>query len=303
FGAGHQHEDKLTFILFAGGRPQIIDAGNYYYNASRWRRYVLSTRGHNTVMVDGLDQHRRRNRDTYVLTPPFEPLDNVWISAESFDYVVGTYDDGYGPERKRIAAHTRSILFVKPDYWIVTDTLTPSDAAEHTYESLFHLNADEAAVDDDTKAVMTGAGERSGVAIVPLPAEGLEVEVVKGREDEPVQGWANHPWRPVPTAVYRLRASGPVDMLHVLYPRAAGDPPIATVEAIPVEAEAPAVGAAIRFTDGSAHYFVQHRSPGGPIGFADFETDARMALVKMSADGAVQDTLHVGGTYVRRSGG
>jgi hypothetical protein len=82
---------------------------------------------------------------------------------------------------------------------------------------------------------------------VPLRAEGLEVEVVKGREDEPVQGWANHPWRPVPTAVYRLRASGPADMLHLLYPLAAGEPPIATVEALPVAADAPAVGAASVF--------------------------------------------------------
>jgi len=110
FGSGHQHEDKLTFILFAGGRPQIIDAGNYYYNASRWRRYVLSTRGHNTIMVDGLDQHRRGKRETYILQPPFEPLDNLWVTDASFDYVAGTYDDGYGPERSKIATHTRSIL-------------------------------------------------------------------------------------------------------------------------------------------------------------------------------------------------
>ncbi len=307
FGAGHQHEDKLTFVLFANGRQQIIDAGNYYYNASRWRRYVLSTRGHNTIMVDGLDQHRRRNRETYILRPPFEPLDNEWVSDQSFEYVVGTYDDGYGPERKKIAAHTRGILFVKPDYWIVTDTLLPADNEQHTYESLFHLNADEATVDEHTKALTTATAERSRIAIVPLAAEGLEVNVVKGLEEEPVQGWANNPWRPVPTAIYRVRAKGPVDMLQVLYPVAAGkELPIAEVAAIPVEAEAPAVGAAIRFKDGAAHYFVQCREPGTDgrnVHFADFETDARIALVKVSAAGEIEQVLRVGGTFVRRGGG
>jgi len=49
FGSAHQHEDKLHLIVYAFGRQLLLDAGNYMYDNSRWRRYVLSTRGHNTV--------------------------------------------------------------------------------------------------------------------------------------------------------------------------------------------------------------------------------------------------------------
>jgi len=103
-------------------------------------------------------------------------------------------------------------------------------------------------------------------------------------------------------------------MLQVLYPIAAGDESaVGEVASVAVEGDAPAVGAVIRFRDGSAHHFVQRTPPGGTgsslpvarggtIRFGDFETDARMALVKVSADGDVDDMLHIGGTFVRRSG-
>ncbi|MCD6360599.1 MAG: alginate lyase family protein, partial [Armatimonadetes bacterium] len=84
FGSGHQHEDKLTFVLYAHGQLQVVDGGSYMYDHSRWRRYVLSTRGHNTVMVDGLDQRRRKVRSTWTLPHPFEPLDNPWARGRDF---------------------------------------------------------------------------------------------------------------------------------------------------------------------------------------------------------------------------
>ena len=44
FGYGHQHEDKLNIMLYAYGRVHVVDPGNYPYDSSQWRTYVLSTR-------------------------------------------------------------------------------------------------------------------------------------------------------------------------------------------------------------------------------------------------------------------
>jgi hypothetical protein len=63
FGYAHQHEDKLNLLVAAYGRLLITEAGNYAYDTSEMRRYVLSTRGHNTIRVDGQDQNRRVNFD------------------------------------------------------------------------------------------------------------------------------------------------------------------------------------------------------------------------------------------------
>jgi hypothetical protein len=112
-------------------------------------------------------------------------------------------------------------LFVKREnVFVVADTLTPRDDAEHRYEALFHLDATDAAVDEATKTVHT-----DGVAIMPQAGDRLAVEIVKGKEDEPVQGWAGGPWRAIPTAIYRKSGKGVTQFRFVLEPFAKGAQP------------------------------------------------------------------------------
>lgn len=279
FGSGHQHEDKLHLVACAYGHQLLLDAGNYMYDHSRWRRYVLSTRGHNTIRVDGNDQNRRRHRDTWVLPLPFQPLDNTWVSNEQFDYAVGRYDSGYGPNREVQVTHTRAVVFVKPDYWVIVDTLEPQDSAEHSYESLFHLNAKEAIVDRHFQAVATANQSQANLVLWPVASTKLTAEVVKGVEEEPVQGWANQPWRPVPTAIFRCKAAGKVRLMTVLYPLPSDTrSPIQSVESIPVTAGTTAANDAIalriQYRDGTAHTLFHADRAGVRHQYADTETDA-----------------------------
>ncbi len=258
FGSGHQHEDKLHLVLCAYGRPLLLDAGNYMYDRSRWRRYVLSTRGHNTIRVDGEDQCRRADRATWVLPEPFKPLDNTWVAREAFDYCVGRYDSDYGPKRAIQVTHARAVVFVKPDYWLLVDTLQPKDDKEHAYESLFHLNADTAEVDPKAGAVATQSDKDANLVVWPVSPARLTTTVVKGVEEEPVQGWANGPWRPVPTAVVQCKAAGKLRIATVLYPVAPGAKcPIQSVELLPVTASGKpaddATAVRIRFAGGAEH--------------------------------------------------
>ncbi len=300
FGSGHQHEDKLTFVLYAHGRTHVVDAGNYMYDRSRWRRYVLSTRGHNTVRVDGLDQHRRGLRETYVLDYPFEPLGNPWATGDDFDFVRGGYAQGYGDDNAVRVTHARSVLFVKPHYWIVVDRLTPEDDAEHEYESLFHLDAEDAEIGDDLSVTSVTAEAESRLAILPLPTDGLQVEVVKGVEEEPVQGWA---WtvpgddHAVPTAVYRLSGTGEQVMAYVLWPLHAGEEsPVRGLARI--DAGAGAAAGEITLQDGSRHLFAFQSEPG-EMSFGDFGTDAQVAFVEVGEDGSVGRSFLYGGNELR----
>ena len=206
------------------------------YDRSRWRRYVLSTRGHNTIRVDGQDQNRRQRRETYVLPQPFQPLENTWISNDRLDYVVGHYDSGYGPKGRLHVTHTRAVALIKPNYWVVVDTLQPEDREEHEYESLFHFGAESAEVVENGRFVVTRNAKGPNMVLWPVAAQSLSV--VQGREEEPVQGWAQDPdWRPVPTAVVGSKGAGKVRLACVLYPLAEGKTsPIETVEQLPVVA-------------------------------------------------------------------
>jgi len=117
FGYGHQHEDKLHFVLWAHGRQLVLDPGNFSYDRSRWRRYVLATYGHNTVMVDGQGQNRRAKRETYFWPRPWSTpspagSDARWFSTAECDYSSGVYSDGYGPKNEVDVRHTRQIIYL-----------------------------------------------------------------------------------------------------------------------------------------------------------------------------------------------
>ncbi|NOZ24427.1 MAG: hypothetical protein GXP25_25395 [Planctomycetes bacterium] len=294
FGAGHQHEDKLGFTVEAYGRPLIIEAGVQMYDASPKRKYVLSTRGHNTIRVDGFDQRRWHVQSTWTLPYPFKPLGNPWLAGPEFDFVEGRYEQNYGSRKSRKiqakATHTRSILFVKPRYWIITDTVESKDGKAHSYESIFHLNAEEA-VQDGLK--VSTQNKDANMHIIAAPAPGLDVTIVKGQKEPELQGWTEQKFttiKPVPTPIYRWKSDGVSRVTYVLYPTPKGKScPVKEVKTIPVATEkgdaATATAVDIRFSDGSRHVYCYADPGAGTCRFDRFATDGRCALIKLNADG------------------
>ncbi|MDD4872263.1 MAG: alginate lyase family protein [Kiritimatiellae bacterium] len=217
FGFGHQHEDKLGVTLTAFGKSLLVEGGVYTYDASDWRRYVLSSRAHNVVMVDGFDQNRRKSpRETFVVK---DPLPHVWESNATFDHVMAVYEEGWGPKAERIVEHTRHVLFIKPDLFAIVDELEPKDDKAHTYEMLFHLDASDVKVDG---LRVTTQDKGANLTILAFGADG--VGIVKGQKEPVVQGWLPDSSsgyggvRPIPTAIYRKQAQGKTTMRYALFP-------------------------------------------------------------------------------------
>ena len=146
----------------------------------------------------------------------------VWESNATFDHFAACYDEGWGPKAERIAEHTRHVLFVKPDFFVVVDELAPKDDKVHTYEAMFHLDASDVKVDG---LQVTTQDKGPGLTVLAFGADG--VTIVKGQKEPVVQGWLPDSSsgyggvRPIPTAIYRKQAQGKITMLYVLYPSAA----------------------------------------------------------------------------------
>ena len=190
-GAGHMHQDKLNINLYRGSEELIFDDGGGQYESSPARAYALSAYDHNTVLVDGMAQHR---------TSPLvvqEPIDAHWVSNATFDYAAATYDDGYKRAGMsapvRVAAHRREVRFCKPAFFCVRDTLTSLDGNAHEYELLFHLDTTRVNVlQDDTGAVLSDFGRTYELLIVPLDDEGeVSVSAVSGQTEPSLRGWYN----------------------------------------------------------------------------------------------------------------
>ena len=241
FGYGHQHEDKLNLLLHAYGRLLLTEGGNYAYDASEMRRYVLSTRAHNTIRVDGEDQNRRMNyaREAFDVQ---KPSDGSLRITPEFDAAQGAYDEGYGPLAEIRVRHERKVIFLKQGAGklgpcvLVMDRLTPGGAGEHRLQVMWHLNAGQV---ETRGEVVRGADEgKPNLAIVPAKEAGFQVRVVSGQEQPEFQGWwavKNHQqgeYEPTPTALYECAIHGPTRLVTLLYPTPAGQAcPVAAVSA------------------------------------------------------------------------
>lgn len=302
FGYGHQHEDALSFVIYAYGKYVLVDPGSYPYDSSDWRKYVISTRAHNTIMVDGCEQHRGgRPRTEYVLA---RPMPIKWASNDKCDYAAGAYDDGYSSHNSVRVKHARSIFFVKPDYWIVTDALTPADDKPHRYESLFHLDAGSAEADEASKIVRTTDAAAANLTIIPLVDDGLAVRIVSGQKEPVVQGWIRsgaYDCRPIPTPIFEREQSGPTSFAYVFYPTPEGAKcPVVALEPLEAKAEGRVLAMAIRFDNGRTDYFVQADKPG-KTRFGDFETDGLVTYVRTQGRDVITAVV-LDGTRLTRAG-
>ena len=147
FGRGHQHEDKLNVLLSAYGKNLLPDAGNYAYDNSDMRRFVLDTRSHNCALVDDMGQNRRGRyswRD--------EPLDRYagmkWSFSPTVDVAEGVYNQGFGGDYLPVT-HSRKLILFKEGlcgsqpFALVVDRFAAEDrsssGAEHTFTPSYQL--------------------------------------------------------------------------------------------------------------------------------------------------------------------
>ncbi len=233
YGAGHQHEDKLSFILYAYGQRLITECGYYSYDQSVWRKYSLSSRGHNVSSVDGKEQNRRGVTDREKLTNSknnggirysTDPLPNIWVSKKEYDIGEGFYADGFGEESDSTVTHHRTLKFVKNKYWIVNDEFTPSDTLNHTYDTWFHLNTPSYRVNTTLGAVYSDANNTANIAIIELSGQST-VKVVCGQEKPEIRGWKAVPGggndyhcEPVATPTYSVSGKGVIKQSYLFIP-------------------------------------------------------------------------------------
>jgi uncharacterized heparinase superfamily protein len=133
--AAHAHADTLSFELTARGQSLLIDPGVFEYKAGEWRDFFRSTSVHNSVTVDGQDQS--------LFWGPFRVAEMAeaqllhWETTDAYDYVEGKHN-GYA-RLKSPVMHSRSVRYLKPSRWIITDTLESDGRANHLYQLHFHL--------------------------------------------------------------------------------------------------------------------------------------------------------------------
>ncbi len=168
----------------------------------------------NTLAVDGVGQSAY-GRDVY----RDEPLDNPWVTSAEYDYVRGSYS--FDPEKVE-ATHTRRVLFVRPDYFVVIDRIDAE--GEHEFRVKYQLNhALEAAA---AGARVVGSADGAPRIVVAPSREDLDLSIVKGQTQPRYEGWqllSEKDAREAPALVYTWREAAPSRVETVLFPVPPGE--------------------------------------------------------------------------------
>ncbi len=313
-GAAHQHEDKLHVDLYAYKTPFLIDPGISSYQHDPVVDFFHQSRSHNTIDIDGRGQWRRHSGD-YKRYCSSSRGRNLFSAGKLMDFAQGSYDDVYGNEETgplEGMVHTRSLVFVRPDYWLVLDSVIDRNAfagkaKARTVEAFWHFTPMHVRTDSEAAIVRTNRLSHANLELVFRGDwQQAELDLVTARE-EPVQGFLaiDMEVKPATCAIARLKRPLPMHGATIALPYATGSESQCRVSSQPLtDSEGQQAGLAISVerADGLRDLFIWRHTGSQCLTFApadnsgensipaeaanpNIESDALLSMVRLDRDG------------------
>lgn len=226
YGTGHQHRDKLHLSIAAFGKDLLVDGGRYThqdyfsFDPTVWRGYFRSSFSHNVILVDGKGQ---RGGSTRASSPLI--ADHDYVHRPGFDYAYGVFSDGF-EEVDGTVVHSRSVLYVHDQLWIVLDQIKTDKPRE--LQVLWHYAPGCEVMMDGMEALSVN-DVGANLRIMPVGTLGWNTEIVSGQEAPIKQGWYSGTYgvrEPNPTVIYSTPISGSVTFAWVIVAANGAVPPV-----------------------------------------------------------------------------
>lgn len=136
----HNHADQNSFIINAYGEQLAIDAGQYdSYMSVHDGGFTRTTLAHNAITYDG-------NKGQKILDMSASGKITGFATSKSFDAAVGDATQAYNtytdPNHPGLAQAQRSIIYVKPNAFVVVDNLKSKNPAGSEFEFRLHAMKD-----------------------------------------------------------------------------------------------------------------------------------------------------------------
>ena len=280
----HSHTADNNVIVSAYGRILLNDAGTLTYTQSDplWA-YSYSSEAHNTVLVNDTSQVYNGRGVIHDFT-----------TNASYDFVSQTTSQNPGIE------HRRTITFIKPEMWIVSDLMQPEDITRvNNYKQSWHmLPSADLAVSQEDRTIYSNY--TSGANIIVANADGTDAELKKDT------GWYGLNYGQIQEAPYgyfEKNSAGDVTFDTVLMP--SNNDPTASVTAQKLPTADNATALRIDFTqdgqENTGYYYMSYSNQPGEFGA--YQTDGEVAFVQENADGKITYMMIKNGKYLKDSTG
>jgi hypothetical protein len=183
----------------------LIDPGTFTYTgALEARNWFRSSLAHNTLTVDRQSSSIPGDTFTWKTITRCEGLG--WIEHKRFAFVSGLHR---GFERlSRPGIHTRQILFLKGDYWIIRDRIEVT--GKHQIDLWFHFESGTSPLVSEAGVQENGAS--GGLKIASFAPGGCWATE---------EGWVSHCYgerERAPVCVFSAPAEGPLEIITFLLP-------------------------------------------------------------------------------------
>lgn len=118
--SGHAHADNLNVLLYVNKEDIFVDSGTYNYKDGLKRNYYRSTKAHNTIEIEGVNQ-----------TTFWGPFRTGYIAKSKLikDHLEGNVlkvaakHDGYKRIKQKVI-HEREIMWDRKQSWAIFDKLS-----------------------------------------------------------------------------------------------------------------------------------------------------------------------------------
>jgi len=285
-GGQHGHCDANNVILYAYGRMLLTDAGIFTYDGhDPYRQYGYSSLGHNTVIINDIS-----STESPVTDGRSSGTVHEFTTNSQFDYSSASTPLTKGYD------HRRTITFIKPDIFIVSDRMTPDNMTNtNNYKQLWHMRPDaglEVSSEDNT----ISSNYPTGANLIIASADGESVSVVEAN------GWYDRGSNDVQAAKYgyveKKNARGTTTLDTVLMPNN-GDIS-AKVKAEKLSELTSETAVKLSFTKNNSdyigYYYMSYENGSGKFG--KYKTDAQLSYVQENEFGEVVTVVLKDGSYI-----
>ena len=236
---GHMHADILSVYLRLRETPMIVEAGTYTYRSEKarwapgepeWRAHFLGPSAHNGLCIAGHDPLGRKPGDF-----PWGELKSSVLSRQLASGAGLNWAEATVMGDTPYSGHTRGVVHVEGEYWLVYDRLPSSALTGDAWLSLQFAAGCVLRADDD-RSVMATVGDARLQVTTSQRARGLQV--VRG-ERAPAAGWVSVRYGEIEAApAIRIPTTGGPALLATLVEPMTGGAREAIVETEMIDARA-----------------------------------------------------------------
>jgi len=188
----HRHSDDFNILLYEYGKNILVDAGQHSYDRnSDERDYVLSTKAHNTVLIDEHNYDREEKLFYKTALKTKKEKNEVFILQTLL-------------KRQDIeVTHGRSIIYKPKEFLIVVDKLISKQ--ERNYSQYWHFHQDLEVIQDG-EVFLSNIDENNAMKIEcsvfsfsgirkRIKQNIIDTQLYKGQTKPELQGWRSLKYR------------------------------------------------------------------------------------------------------------